>query len=175
MAGFEVTPEGWIPKPAVSAHSLRNSTSSLLQRSRELTRGCSPKVTHQSGAGVVGVDTLRGHWTTARQDLARAKQFEKTSLNVASYFSAPRRALHASCVDDARPKPARLRRGRYFAGSCPRHIVFSVGHFKRAQVDHFWLAPKNNCLTYTYASATLRSCRKNLGFGRTPPTAAGKP
>jgi hypothetical protein len=71
-----------------------------LRHSRELTRVCSPKLTHQSVAGVVGLDALRGLWTTTRQDLARAKQFEKAFWNVASYFSAPRKALHASGVDD---------------------------------------------------------------------------
>jgi hypothetical protein len=49
--------------------------------------------------------------STARQDLARAKQFEKTFWNVANYFFTPRRALHASGVDDTRPNPARLRLG----------------------------------------------------------------
>jgi hypothetical protein len=44
------------------------------------------KVTHQSVTCVVGVDALRGDWTTTRQDLARAKQFEKAFWNVASYF-----------------------------------------------------------------------------------------
>jgi hypothetical protein len=57
-------------------------------------------VTHQSVAGVVGVDALRGHWTTTRQGLARAKQFEKAFWDVASYFSAPRRAFNAFGVDD---------------------------------------------------------------------------
>jgi hypothetical protein len=97
-----------------------------LRRSRELTRVCSPKVTHQSVAGVGGVDALRGHWTATRQDLARAKQPENAFWNVASHFSIPRRAFHAYGVDDTRAKPTRLRRGLYFAGSCLRRIVFSV-------------------------------------------------
>jgi hypothetical protein len=39
-------------------------------------------VIHQSVASVVGVDVLRDHWTTAWQDLARAKQFEKSIWDV---------------------------------------------------------------------------------------------
>jgi len=38
-------------------------------------------------------------------DLARANLFGKALLDVLSYFSAPRRALHASGVDDAKQTP----------------------------------------------------------------------
>jgi hypothetical protein len=68
-------------------------------------------MTQQFVAEIVGVDVLRGSRRITWLDLARAKQFEKAFWDVASFFSAPRRALHASGMDDRRPNPARLRRG----------------------------------------------------------------
>ena len=82
-----------------------------LRRSRELTRVCSPKMIHQVVADIIGVDVLRGYGRTDWPDLARAKGIEKALLDVASYFSVRRWALHASGVDETRPNPARLRRG----------------------------------------------------------------
>jgi hypothetical protein len=85
----------------------------LLWRSRELTRVCSPKMIHQVIADPVGVDVLRGYGATAWPDLARAKGFEKALLDVASYFSARRRALHASGVDEC------AQHGRDLGGESP--------------------------------------------------------
>ena len=82
-----------------------------LRRSRELTRVCSPKVTHPLVADIVDVDVVTDDRMTIWPDLARANLFGKALLDVLSYLSAPRRALHASGVDDARANPARLRRG----------------------------------------------------------------
>jgi len=63
-------------------------TSPNVRMSRQLTRVCSLKVTDQSVSGVGGVDALRGHRITARQELARAKRLEKAFWSVASYLSA---------------------------------------------------------------------------------------
>src|SRR6202050_5061403 len=82
-----------------------------LRHSRGLTRVCSPKMSHEFVSDIDRVHVLRGYRRVIWQDLARAKQFAKALLDVASYFFAPRSALHASGVDDARPNPARLRRG----------------------------------------------------------------
>src|ERR1700677_8485 len=82
-----------------------------LRHSRELTRICSPKMSHELVSDIDRVHVLRGYRRVIWQDLARAKQFAKALLDVASYFFAPRSALQASGVDDARPNPARLRRG----------------------------------------------------------------
>jgi len=79
-----------------------------LRRSRELTPVCSPKVTHQLVADIV---VVRDDRMTIWPDLARANLFGKALLDVLGYFSAPRRALYASGVDDSRANPARLRRG----------------------------------------------------------------
>ena len=82
-----------------------------LRRSRELTRVCSPKVTHQLVADIVDVDVVRDDRMTIWPDLERANLFGKALSDVFGYFSAPRRALHASGVDESRANPARLRRG----------------------------------------------------------------
>ena len=82
-----------------------------LRRSRELTRVCSPKVTYPLVADIVDVDVVTDDRMTIWPDLARANLFGKALLDVLSYLSAPRRALHASDVDDAWANPTRLRRG----------------------------------------------------------------
>ena len=68
-------------------------------------------MSHEFVSDIDRVHVLRGYRRVIWQDLARAKKFAKALLDVASYFFAPRSALDASGVDDARPNPARLRRG----------------------------------------------------------------
>ena len=68
-------------------------------------------MTHQLVADIVDVDVVREDRMTIWPDLARANLFGKALLDVLGYFSAHRRALHASGVDDSRANPARLRRG----------------------------------------------------------------
>ena len=60
-------------------------------------------MSHEFVSDIDRVHVLRGYRRVIWQDLARAKQFAKALLDVASYFFAPRSALHASGVDDARP------------------------------------------------------------------------
>ena len=60
-------------------------------------------MTHQAVAVFAGVDVFRGYGGLLGRDLARAKGFENALLNVVSYFSARRRALHAHGVDETRP------------------------------------------------------------------------
>src|SRR5580658_4966758 len=76
-----------------------------LRRSRELTRACLPKVTHQLVADIVDVDVVRDDRMTICPDLARANLFGKALLDILGYFSAPRRASHASGVDELRANP----------------------------------------------------------------------
>jgi len=70
-----------------------------------LTWVCSPKVTHPLVADIVDVDVVTDDRMTIWPDLARANLFGKALLDVLSYSSAPRRALHASGVDDVREAP----------------------------------------------------------------------
>lgn len=83
----------------------------MLRRSRELTRVCSPKVTHRLVDDIVDVSIVRDDRITIWLDLARANLFREAFLDFLGYFSTPRRALHASGVDDLRANPSRLRRG----------------------------------------------------------------
>jgi hypothetical protein len=77
-------------------------------------------MSHEFVSDIDRVHVLRGYRRVIWQDLARARQFAKALLDVASYFFAPRSALHAFGVDD----------------TFPLHIVFLVWHILN---EHKWL------------------------------------
>jgi hypothetical protein len=83
-------------------------------------------MTQQVVAEIVGVDARRDCRRSTWLDLARAKQFAKTLLDVVRFFSAPRRALHAFGMDGAEEQTQHAFGVDDTLRVAAPHLVFSV-------------------------------------------------